>query len=124
MPIVIARAALFLVIAAMVVLPLSAGTKGPSSTERAKIEALISAIGSLSDARFVRNGREYGAATAAKFLRGKGNDRAADVLTADHFIDKIATRSSTTGRPYLIRFSDGREVTTAVYLRNELARLQ
>ena len=120
----VARAVLLTVIAATVVPSLSAGTNGPSSTERAKIEALISAIGNLSDARFIRNGREYGAATAAKFLRGKWKDRAAEVVTAEDFINEIATRSSTTGRPYLIRFSDGREVTTAAYLRRELARLQ
>ena len=72
----------------------------------------------------MRNGRSYPPRTAAKFLRGKWNDRAAEVRSAEEFIAKVATRSSTTGKPYLVRFDDGREVETAVFLSEVLAKLR
>lgn len=40
------------------------------------------------------------------------------------FIEKIASKSSTSGKPYLIRFNDGREVQGGEYLRAKLAKLE
>lgn len=91
--------------------------------EKQKIEALIAAVETLPDATFVRNGKAYPPATAAKFLRGKWERHAREIATAGDFIDKVASRSSTTGRPYLVRFRDGREIPTAEFLRAELRRL-
>lgn len=105
---------------ALIALTLSAHA-AISAHERARIESLIAAVEKLQDAVFVRNGKAYNPATAAKFLRAKWDDRAKDVLTAEDFIDKIATRSSTTGRAYLVRYKDGREVATAVFFRAVLA---
>jgi hypothetical protein len=91
--------------------------------ERRKIEALIAAVERLQDATFVRNGKAYDAATAAKFLRGKWDSRSGEIASAEDFIARVATFSSTSGRPYLIRFADGREVPAADFFRGELARL-
>ncbi len=91
--------------------------------EKEKIEALIKHVGDLDGAVFVRNGSDYDAKTAARFLRGKW-DRASDVKTARDFIDKVATKSSTSGKPYLIRLKDGKEVKSADYLVNELKKLE
>lgn len=93
------------------------------AAEREKIVALIASVEKLPDAVFVRNGKSYGAATAAKFLRGKWEDRASQIRSAEDFIEKVATRSSTTGKPYLVRYKDGREVATAAFLRAELRRI-
>lgn len=84
----------------------------PPRTECAKIETLIAVVERLSDAVFVRNGRDYSAAAAAKFLRGKWKDRAADVHSAEDFIEKVATRSSTTGKPYLVYVTGHRQLAT------------
>jgi hypothetical protein len=35
----------------------------------------------------------------------------------------VATRSSTTGKPYLVRYKDGREVATEVFFRDALRRM-
>ncbi|MCK7503296.1 MAG: DUF5329 domain-containing protein [Desulfobacterales bacterium] len=78
--------------------------------EEKRIEALIAAIERMADAAFIRNGRAYDAAAAGEFLRRKWRLCAADVRSADDFIEKVASFSSTTGRPYRIRFSDGREI--------------
>jgi hypothetical protein len=90
--------------------------------EAKKIESLIASVSNLRGATFVRNGKAYDPATAAKFLRGKWDRQAREVVTAEDFIEKIATRSSTTGRIYVVRFPDGREVAVAAFLRAELQK--
>jgi hypothetical protein len=92
--------------------------------EDKQIEALIAAIERLADAAFIRNKQPYGAAVAAEFLRRKWRHREANVGSADDFIEKVASFSSTTGQPYLIRFSDGRETSCAIFLRTELSNLR
>ena len=95
-----------------------------SPVEETQIEALIASIERMTDATFIRNGRPYGAAAAAEFLRRKWRHREADVGSADDFIEKVASFSSTTGQPYRIRFSDGRETPCATFLRTELSSLR
>jgi len=92
--------------------------------EEKQIEELIAAIERVTDAAFIRNGRPYSAAAAAEFLRRKWQHRAADVRSVDDFIGKVASFSSTTGQPYLIRFSDGREIPCAAFLHTELDKLR
>jgi hypothetical protein len=105
-------------------IPGGVGATGLPPDQTQQIEALIAAIGRLSEAAFIRNGQSYDAATAAEFLRRKWRQRAAEVGSADDFIGEVASFSSTTGRPYLIRFSDGREVPCSVFLRTELSNLR
>ena len=93
------------------------------TVERQRIEALIGAVERRTDVTFIRNGRSYSAAAAAQFLRGKWRDREADVCSADDFIAKVASFSSTTGDPYLVRLRDGREVPAAEFFRARLADL-
>jgi Family of unknown function (DUF5329) len=45
------------------------------------------------------------------------------VNTAQQFIDQIASKSSTTGQPYLIRYADGKTVPAALFLGDELKRM-
>ena len=92
--------------------------------EEKQIEALIAAIERMTDAAFIRNDRPYGSAAAAEFLRRKWRQREAEVGSAEDFIGKVASFSSTTGQPYLIRFSDGRETPCAIFLRTELSSLR
>ena len=100
------------------------GPEQTAVTEKEKIEALIQRVVELKDAKFVRNGTAYDAATAAKFLRGKWDANASAIKTAQDFIDKAATASSTSGKPYLIRFNDRREVKSADFLRAELQKIE
>jgi hypothetical protein len=88
----------------------------------AKINGLISHVESLTDATFIRNGKEYTSANAAKFLRGKWDANKKDVKTTEDFITKVATKSSTTGKAYVIRFKDGKETPCADYLRSRLGK--
>jgi hypothetical protein len=92
--------------------------------EAGRIEALIAAVEHLSDAAFIRNGRAYDSVVAAEFLRRKWQAQATKVGSVEDFIEKVASFSSTSGRPYFIRFGDGRELPCSVFLRAELAKLQ
>jgi hypothetical protein len=92
-----------------------------SAGETQKIEALIRDVRNLKDATFIRNGSTYSSESAAIFLRRKWQANQSEVKTARDFIEKVATFSGTSGKPYLIRFKDGREVHSREFL---LARLK
>jgi hypothetical protein len=91
--------------------------------EQAKIEALISHIQVLEGAFFIRNGSDYSGAKAAKFLRAKWEQNDKEVKTAADFIAKVASISGTSGKPYLIRFKDGKEMPCGEYLTALLQKL-
>ncbi len=90
--------------------------------EKTKIEGLISHIEGLESASFIRNGKDYTAANAGKFLRAKWQRDDKEVKTAADFIAKVATASGTTGKPYVIRFKDGKETPCADYLTAQLKK--
>lgn len=94
--------------------------------EERKIEALIARSRRSETRCSSETGRPATCdpATAAKFLRGKWKQQARGVRSTREFIEKVATRSSTTGRIDLVRYSDGREVPVATYLHSELRKLQ
>lgn len=92
--------------------------------EKQKIEALINQLGALKEAQFVRNGWTYEPATAVRFLRGKWDANSSDVKSARDFIDKVATKSDTSGKPYLMRFNDGKEIPSREFLLAELKKLE
>jgi hypothetical protein len=81
-------------------------------------------VGQLKGAVFIRNGSEYDATKAAEHLRRKLDYAGKRIQTADQFIDKLATGSSMTGKPYRIRFKDGHSVESAVYFREQLRKLE
>lgn len=91
--------------------------------EKARIEALIADVGSLGEAKFIRNGSSHDPATAVKFLRGKWNAKTTEISTAEEFIAKAATISATTGQPYLIRMKDGTEKKCADYMNEKLKQI-
>ena len=93
----------------------------PPSAEIKKIEMLIEQVRDLKDAEFVRNGSSYNSRHAATFLRRKWHANGSSVQTARDFIHKVASESGTSGKPYLIRFNDGKEIQSREFL---LARLQ
>jgi hypothetical protein len=93
-------------------------------SESDKIEALIEHVKNLQDAKFVRNGKEYDAGSAAKFLRYKWDDLDAQVKTATDFIEKVASYSATSGQVYLIRFKGSTQVKSGDYLREVLKKLE
>jgi Family of unknown function (DUF5329) len=93
------------------------------NSEKQKIEALIKQVANLKDAKFERNGSAYNADSAATFLRRKWEANESEVKTARDFIDKVASFSGTSGKPYLIRFKDGGEIKSRDFLLAQLKKL-
>ena len=106
------------------ILPSFASAQSAPAAEKQKIEVLIKQVGDLKDAKFVCNGWTYEPATAVRFLRGKWEANDAEVKTALDFIDKVASASGTSGKPYLIRFKDGREIKSQEFLLAELKKIE
>ncbi len=94
------------------------------SVEQKKIEALIFEVERMTDAVFIRNEKQYSAELAAEFLRRKWKSRRSEIHSAVDFIDKVASFSSTTGKPYRIRWSDGKERSSAEFFRAKLSLLE
>jgi hypothetical protein len=116
---VTAGAALALALLACNALPAHAAEL--PAAEAAKIEYLIRSVAELRDAKFIRNGRSHDSQAAAKHLRAKLKAAGSRVKSAEDFIDKCASGSSMTGRPYRIRFAGGHEVEAREFFRQKLA---
>ena len=91
-------------------------------SEQERSAALLDAVG-RSGARFVREGREYSAAAGRRHLERKLRHAGDRVSTAEQFIEGIASRSSTTGRPYIVKFPSGNQMETGPWLRQRLAEI-
>lgn len=93
-------------------------------TETQKIEHLISYVRNMQGSQLIRNGEVHTPQEAADHLQKKRRAAGEHVKTAQDFISLCATRSSTTGQPYLIRDAAGKERPAAELLQEELRRLE
>ena len=93
-------------------------------TEEEKIVKLIDYIEHLQGVVFVRNGSEYTPIEAAAHLRLKRNKAGSKIKTAREFIENLASTSSVSGKPYLIKYiKDGKTLMCSSVLKVELDRL-
>jgi len=76
-----------------------------------EISYLINSVGK-SGCTFIRNGKRYTGKDARQHLRSKRKLNAHLIHSAEDFIEKIASRSSTSGQPYMISCR-GKEQQTA-----------
>ena len=72
----------------------------------AEIDHLLVTV-ETSDCIFIRNGREHSASVAKDHLALKRRRGKRFYDNADEFIDRIASKSSWSGKPYAIRCEDG-----------------
>jgi hypothetical protein len=93
-------------------------------SEKAKIELLIKSISDLKGASFFRNGSSHSAKEAAEHLKKKWKYAEDDIETAAQFIEKLASKSSISGKAYIIRLADGTDIMARVFLVNELRRIE
>jgi hypothetical protein len=104
-------------------LALMGGRADARTSEAQRIEHLIRSVETLSNAKFVRNNSAYDAREAADHLRLKLREAGARVRTAEDFIRFCASKSSVSGKPYQIRFADGKVMTSEAFLRAKLSEL-
>ena len=102
---------------------LNVASAAPPAIAQREINYLLGFIES-SGCEFYRNGSWYDSKKAQSHLRDKYEMLAArdQINTAEDFIEKAATKSSLSGRPYLVRCSGSEAVTSNQWLRAVLMR--
>ena len=100
---------------------LTVASAAPPAIAQTEINYLLGFIES-SGCEFYRNGSWYDSKRAQAHLRDKYQILAADdqISTAEDFIEKAATKSSLSGRPYQVRCGGGEAVTSNRWLREVL----
>ncbi|MCA8941661.1 MAG: DUF5329 family protein [Planctomycetes bacterium] len=90
---------------------------GPA--DRVTSTQIESMLERLAESRltFVRNGEEFSGERAAAHLRAKLAVANPPVRTANEFLERIATRSASTGRPYTVKIGSDTSTPLARWLR-------
>ena len=111
---------LFSIFTILLTTAISLGLDAPA---KAEVDELISFV-EKSGVRFIRNGTEYPATEGAQHLRDKLAKAGNRVKTTEDFVTGIASKSYLSGKPYLVKFSDGRTQPTGDWLRARLAEMR
>lgn len=99
-------------------------TPAPAAEDvSARIEELLRTIAE-SELTFIRNGAKHGGAAAAAHIRSKYESARAEIASPEDFIEKAATRSIQTGKPYLVELADGTREPLSEWLRARLRELR
>jgi hypothetical protein len=108
---------------AMLALPV--WSAGPDETTRAEIAHLLKFLES-SGCQFQRNGSWYASARAASHLNQKYEYllKKGLVTNAESFIERAATESSMSGKPYSVKCGAAAAVASASWLHTELANFR
>jgi hypothetical protein len=108
-----------LVAALIAALSIALGASAQADDMESEIDYLVAQIGQ-SDCTFIRNGKEHSAKNAEDHLQMKRRRGKRYYDTTEQFIERIASKSSWTGKPYLIRCGDGESVPAGAWLRERL----
>jgi len=103
---------------------LVAATVSFAATPADEIEGLLAYVKGLDQAAFIRNDSAYTPAQAESHLRMKWKNAGSHVKTAEDFISLCASKSSLSGKPYLIRFADGHTAEAGTVFKEQLAVLR
>ncbi|MFQ3224628.1 MAG: hypothetical protein ACI8Z5_000878 [Lentimonas sp.] len=94
-----------------------------STATSQEIEQLIQAV-EQSACTFQRNGKSYTAAEGADHLRLKLKRGGKYADTTEHFITRLASKSSWSGKPYQIESPTGESSTMQAWLEAQLTRIR
>ncbi|HEX5787472.1 MAG TPA: DUF5329 domain-containing protein [Woeseiaceae bacterium] len=97
------------------------GADRPAPAMDEEIDFLVAAVAG-SDCTFIRNGREHDAGAASKHLQMKRERGRRHYDSTEEFIDRIASKSSWSGRDYLIRCDADEAQTAKNWFTAKLAR--
>jgi len=87
------------------------------------IHYLIDYVAS-SNATFIRNGSTHTASEAAQHIRLKYEHFKKEINSPEDFIRLSASKSLVSGKPYLVRLTDGKELRLDAWLTDALKRHQ
>lgn len=86
--------------------------------EEARINAMLNALAQKKDLTFVRNGDAHNCEEAVSHLRLKLGNTRNRIDTAEQFIDKVASSSSITGKPYIVKIpGKAMKTRSLIYMR-------
>lgn len=88
-----------------------------------EIDALLLAV-STSDCVFIRNGKEHDTEDAVSHLQMKRRKGGRYFSTTEEFIERIASKSSFSGKPYEIRCGDADPQPAADWFGDRLQELR
>ncbi|MDP9254328.1 MAG: DUF5329 domain-containing protein [Verrucomicrobiota bacterium] len=83
------------------------------------IDYLMNYVGN-SKATFIRNGTSHTPAEAVDHIKAKYAHFKKDIKTPEDFIRLAATKSFLTGKPYLVRTPEGKEINLDEWLTEAL----
>ncbi|MEM6573207.1 MAG: DUF5329 domain-containing protein [Pseudomonadota bacterium] len=112
---------LLMALALTVLWPAAAATE--ASIAANEIEQLIGAVGK-SDCHFVRNGKEHDAEAAEAHLRLKYRRGRRYATSAEKFIDRLASKSSLSRKPYLMKCPNEAAIASGDWLHARLAEFR
>jgi hypothetical protein len=75
-----------------------------------------------SKATFIRNGASHAPAQAAEHIKAKYAHFKSEIKTPEDFIRLCASKSFLSGKPYLVRLPDGKEMHVDAWLTDALKR--
>lgn len=93
-----------------------------SAQEEARVQAMLTALSQQQGLVFIRNGSEHTREEAVSHLRLKLKNTRNRINTADQFIDKVASSSSITGKPYTVRIPGKGDESAAPFLHRLIAQ--
>jgi len=107
---------IFILVFLLCLLPFSAGANDEVPAE---IDYLLRSIGS-SDCTFIRNGERYDSGTAEDHLRMKYRRGKRYATSAELFIERLASKSSMSGKLYTMECPDSETVPSGEWLTARL----
>ena len=108
---------------ALVLFFICASPSRAGESAQGEIDHLIDYV-ARSNCTFIRNGFRGDSDAAANHLRRKYRYARDRLTTAEQFIDYIASRSSITGRPYVVECPGHERQESGLWLRQELSRFR
>jgi hypothetical protein len=94
-----------------------------TSSLNATVEKLLTAV-EKSDCKFVRNGSEHNGKDASAHMRRKYEHFKKDIKTPEDFIEKCASKSELSGKPYSVKLPDGKTIRCDEWLKKTLLEIQ
>jgi hypothetical protein len=104
------------------VVPVAQAT--PSEHEDKLITALIERVAKMTTMKFMRNGGAHSSTEAAEHMQAKYAYFKNEIVTAEDFIERCATRSELTGQPYTVKLGNDQEREANAFLQRELRALR
>jgi Family of unknown function (DUF5329) len=104
---------------ALIFLSMSAGQMRAAESLDESIKFLLDYV-AKSDATFIRNGQKHTPQEAVSHIKAKYEHFKSEIKTSEDFIRLAASKSLLTGKPYLVRAPDGKEIRLDVWLADGL----